>query len=67
MLRVDDPVRELDQAARRHRRAKIRVEATRAQLYDAIRAASGAGQSVRAIASAAEVSIGMVQDALKGG
>ena len=60
---ADLAVARLDAAARAQRRAKIRLEATRAALYDAIRAASVAGMSVRAIAAAAEVSIGMVQDA----
>ncbi len=58
------PTDQLDAAARAHRRAKIKLEATRAALYDAIRAASAAGASVRAIAATAEVSIGMVQDAI---
>lgn len=57
---------QLEAAARAHRRAKVRLEATRAALYDAIRSASAAGQSVRTIAAAAEVSIGMVQDAIAG-
>lgn len=62
---TDPATAQLDAAARAHRRAKIRVEATRAALYDAMRAASAAGQSVRTIAGTADVSVGMVQDALK--
>lgn len=54
----------LDAAARTYRRSQIRFEAHRAALHDAIRAASAAGMSVRAIASTVEMSTGFVQDAL---
>lgn len=71
-----DPTAYLDQATaigrlkiagKTHRRATIRLEAAREDLRDAARRGRSAGLAIRAIADAAGVSIGAVQDALKGG
>jgi hypothetical protein len=48
-------------AGKAYRRARIALEGKRAALYDAMRAARRGGLSIRAVAKAADVPIGTVQ------
>lgn len=63
---VDAIERRLVQSGKSHRRAKLRMDVARDEMYDAIRDARAAKLPMRAVADLAGVSLGLVQQVATG-